>query len=316
MFCRYCGTANPDDSRFCRICGKEFEGTTSILTPDSSTPFLPLPGIPASGIQPVAENVPTVQGTPQSNNIPSVQGTPSSPGGHSGAASGSPLSSPAPRESFQTPHASAPSVPTQTPHASAPSVPTHVTHPFPKEHSPGQYPSHLHSRAEHHSDTRPLSESQSQAASQQSMLTQQALYTGVKVAGHVSRRAFLIALGGAAAVTVGVGTVVYVKNAISTPEKTISTFLEAVKRRDGQTAYEQLSSRLQSQINEQQYISSINLVGGFIGSYNISNIQENNTTATASVSFTAIIITANYSVELVKENGVWKIDGGTLINFH
>jgi hypothetical protein len=142
------------------------------------------------------------------------------------------------------------------------------------------------------------------------------LSAGVKVAGHISRRAFLIALSGVAAVTVGVGTVVFVNNAISTPEKTISNFLEAVKRRDGQTAYEQLSSRLQSQINEQQYISNTNLVGGFIGSYNISNIQENDSTATASVSFTALIITANYSVELVKENGVWKIDGGTLINYY
>jgi hypothetical protein len=254
-----------------------------------------------------------VQGMPEINNIPSVQGAPSSLGGLSSAA---------------------PSVPSQTPHGSAPSVPSHLTHPLPKENPSGHYPPHQHSHphtepyqhphnehhphphTEHHTDTQPLSKSQSNSNSLKSAVSQQALSTGVSVAGHISRRAFLIAIGGAAAVTVGVGTVVYVKNAISTPEKTISNFLEAVKRRDGQTAYEQLSSRLQSQINEQQYISNINLVGGFIGSYNISNVQESDSNATASVSFTALIVTANYTVELVKENGVWKIDGGTLINYY
>jgi hypothetical protein len=150
----------------------------------------------------------------------------------------------------------------------------------------------------------------------QSSASQQMVSTGAKVAGHISRRAFLIALGSVATVAVGAGAYVYVNNAISTPEKTISNFLDAIKRRDGQTAFEQLSSRLQSQENEQQYISNINLVGGFIGSYNISNVQQNDTTATATVSITAFIITANYSVALVKENGVWKIDGGTLLNYH
>ena len=134
--------------------------------------------------------------------------------------------------------------------------------------------------------------------------------------GQLSRRALLIALGGAATVAVGVGAVVYVNNATSTPEKTISNYLDAIKRRDGKAAYEQLSFRLQSQSNEQQFISGVNLVGGFIGSYTISNVQVNGSTATATVSVTAVIVTINYSVMLVKENDVWKLNGGTLINIH
>ena len=321
MFCRYCGTANPSDSRFCRICGKQLDGTTITLLPDSSTPVLPLPGIPMSGVQSAAENVPLVQGVPQTSDVPSVPGTPSSPGGHSSAASSTPLSSPAPQESLHTPH------------TSAPSAPSHITYPHPESHPHGYRPSHPppephaehphlppepHPHAEHHplQHTRPLTESHSRSTPLRSAASQQALSTGVRVAGQISRRALFIALGGAVAVTVGVGTVVYVNNAISTPEKTITTFLEAVKRRDGQTAFEQLSSRLQNQLNEQQYISNINLVGGFIGSYTISDVQESGSTAAASVSFTALILTANYSVELVNENGVWKIDGGTLINYY
>ena len=46
--------------------------------------------------------------------------------------------------------------------------------------------------------------------------------------GQLSRRALLIALGGAATVAVGVGAVVYVNNATSTPEKTISNYLDAI----------------------------------------------------------------------------------------
>src|SRR5258706_11545369 len=290
MFCRYCGTANPSDSRFCGICGKRLDETTTILAPDSVIPIQPIPGLPMGGVQSIADNVPIVQETPQISNVPIVQGTPSPFGGHSTAASSAPLSSPAPQEALHTPYTSAPSLPPHTPSSSQieysgvthplPESPMHAYHPLSPHAHPHphveQHPHtehHSHPRIEHHLHTQPITESQSRSTSLQSTASQQALSTGVTVAGRMSRRALLIALGGAAAVTVGVGTVVYVNNAISTPEKTITTFLEAVKGRDGQTAYDQLSSRLQSQVDRQQYISNINLVGGFIGSYTISNVQ-------------------------------------------
>ncbi len=101
----------------------------------------------------------------------------------------------------------------------------------------------------------------------------------------------------------------------STPEKTISAYIDAIKRRDAPTAYDQLSSRLKSQTNEQQFTSAVDLVGIFIGDYSINNVQVNGSTATAIVTFTAVFfVKVTYTVALVKENDVWKLDGGTLVN--
>lgn len=317
MFCRYCGTSNPTDSRFCRICGKQLDGTTDTLTPDAIAPVLPLIKLTVSDIQPAAGNAPMVQGTPQISGVPSVQGTPSSPGGPTNATPPTHLSSSASQEALRAPNASEQSSPSHNSLASQAGS-SHVTHTHSESHPPEHHP-HMpphHEPPLHHWHTQSSLELQSHSTSLPSTASQQTLSTGVRVAGHISRRALLIALAsGAAVATVGAGVVIY-NNAVSTPEKTISNYLDAIKRRDGQTAYEQLSSRFQSQTNEQQFISNVNLAGGFIGSYTISAVQVNGSSAIASVSVTALIVTVNYSVHLVQENGVWKLDGGTLISIH
>lgn len=329
MFCIYCGGNNPSDARFCHICGRQMDKTTVALTPDIM-PVPPLPGIPMHGIESAPGNVPLVQGTPQISNVPSVPGAPPSaanpiqPGGFPAANTSNPglAAHAAPSSQIDQPHA-AHSLKEADLHAGhPPHLPKHhaPTHPHPGYHPPthphpGHHP-HMdpHTHPEYDPQARPLRETPSRPNSLQSGAASQALSGGVKVAGHISRRALLIALGGAAAVATVGASIVYVNNAISTPQKTISNYLEALKRRDGKAAYEQLSSRFQRQVNEQQYISAANFAGGFIGSYTISNVQENDSTATAMVSVTALILTANYTVQLMKENGVWKIDGGTLIN--
>lgn len=142
--------------------------------------------------------------------------------------------------------------------------------------------------------------------------------TGAKTAGNLSRRAlFLLLAGGTAAAATAGGAIVIHNLITSTPEKTISAFMDALKNRDGQGAYNQLSTHLQSLNNEQQYINTIRTWGGVVSSYSISNVQVNGNNATADVSVTALFfLTANYTVTLVNENGTWKIDGGNLLNIY
>ena len=42
MFCRYCGTQNPDDSLFCKKCGKNLEDGTKEPSPPAKEPAAPL----------------------------------------------------------------------------------------------------------------------------------------------------------------------------------------------------------------------------------------------------------------------------------
>lgn len=115
------------------------------------------------------------------------------------------------------------------------------------------------------------------------------------------------------------GTLVYkaVSQSQSTPEKTLSTYLDAIKSGDAQTAYNQLSSRMQSQVNEQQLASLLSTSGGELSgiTYSISNVQVTGSTATATVSLSVLGISETASVQFVMENGTWKIDGGTILNF-
>ena len=122
--------------------------------------------------------------------------------------------------------------------------------------------------------------------------------------------------GGTAAVVVG-GTLVYVSQSQSSPEKTFQTYIDAMKNGDAQTAYNQLSSHLQSQVSEQQLASVVSNSGGYLNgaNYTTSNVQVTGSTATAMVSVSVAGLTETASVQFVMENGAWKIDGGTIINF-
>lgn len=107
-YCRFCGSALPDNARFCGRCGRAFGVATEGVTDLSSSPELdsrapgalrhdqptsewqteenpvvlfdlPLLGALSRDVQAPMGNVPMVQGTPQAGGEPMVQGSPSLP---------------------------------------------------------------------------------------------------------------------------------------------------------------------------------------------------------------------------------------------
>ena len=339
MFCIQCGSYNPDHAQFCGVCG--YRGRED----RDSSGMIPGPSMPIGGAQP--GSVPMAQATPQIGQVPYVQGTPSpsAPGSvplaqHINIPPGS--SSPlAPSEAMRFPqtdphpypqhpghpaHFTGPIQGHPGHHLPQPSHPAHFTGPIQGHpvHHPS-HPGHFQQSGPQHYSHSPQYPQHLQQGGQQAYapsdhlrppMSRKIASTGVKTAGRLSRRAlFLLVAGGTVAVAAGGAAVVYLTT--STPEKTISAFLDALKNRDGQSAYNQLSTHLQSTTDEQNYISTIRAWGGVITSYSISNVQENGNNATADVSVTAaFFVTFTYTVTLVKENGTWKIDGGNLLSIY
>src|SRR5437763_3375079 len=308
MFCIQCGSYNPDHAQFCGVCG--YRGRED----RDSSGMIPGPSMPIGGAQP--GSVPMAQATPQIGQVPYVQGTPSpsAPGSvplaqHINIPPGS--SSPlVPSEAMRFPQTDSHSYPQH------PGYPAHFTGPIQGHpvHHPS-HPGHFQQSGPQHYSHSPQYPQHLQQGGQQAYapsdhlrppMSRKIASTGVKTAGRLSRRAlFLLVAGGTVAVAAGGAAVVYLTT--STPEKTISAFLDALKNRDGQGAYNQLSTHLQSTTDEQKYISTIRAWGGVITSYSISNVQENGYNATRDVSVTAaFFVTFTYTVTLVKENGTWK----------
>ena len=240
------------------------------------------------------------------------------PGHPTGPIQGHPIHHP-PQPGYPTgpihghpPHPSHPLQPTG-PFEGHPSHPGHFQHtgPFAPPHSPNaQYSQPLQQVGQRTYDP---------SGHLKPSMSRKVASTGAKTAGNLSRRAlFWLIAGGTVAVATTGGAAVVIHNLVtSTPEKTISAFMDALKNRDGQGAYDQLSTHLQSTTNEQQYINTIRTWGGAVSSYSINNVQVNGNNATADVSVTALFfLTATYSVTLVNENGTWKIDGGTLLSIY
>lgn len=119
-------------------------------------------------------------------------------------------------------------------------------------------------------------------------------------------------------VAVGVGGYVYLNR--STPTRTLQTFCNALKASppDYQTAYNQFSARHNGRQSEQAFASSLQLslnnplLGG-LKDCTVSNVQENGSTATGTVtfSFNRVSQTLVFNFNLVNESNGWKIDSGT-----
>jgi len=111
-----------------------------------------------------------------------------------------------------------------------------------------------------------------------------------------------------------VGAYLYVNR--STPNKTLTAYCNAIKNGDAQGAYNQLSTRAKSktsvaQISQALQIINSPLLGG-IKDCTVSNVQENGSTATATVTITPNKGKAlNAPAKLLDENGTWKIDNTT-----
>jgi hypothetical protein len=158
-YCRFCGSALPDNARFCGSCGRAFGVATEGVTDLSSSPELdllapdalrhdqptsgwqteenpvvlfdiPLLGALSRDVQAPMGNVPMVQGTPQAGGVPMVQGSPSLP------------NTPPGQGLYQGAASSAPS----SPYQGAGSLPVHPLRPpiprEPRPAHPAQPPSH------------------------------------------------------------------------------------------------------------------------------------------------------------------------------
>jgi pSer/pThr/pTyr-binding forkhead associated (FHA) protein len=101
-------------------------------------------------------------------------------------------------------------------------------------------------------------------------------------------------------------------NSISTPEKTLTAFCNAVKSGNYQTAYNQLSVHSRSQETEAQFASSLQQTASKQGGFKnctVSGVKSKQTTATGTHTYTfANGKTASYLDSLVTEKSAWKID--------
>ena len=97
---------------------------------------------------------------------------------------------------------------------------------------------------------------------------------------------------------------------LSTPEKTLTTFCDDLKKGDYHDAYQQLTASAQSSKSESDFTKSIEQVGG-IKDCTYSNVNETGSTATAVVVLTvnlSSIAPITYDSQLADEDGTWKIN--------
>ncbi len=111
----------------------------------------------------------------------------------------------------------------------------------------------------------------------------------------------------------GIGAYVYANR--STPEKTLQAYCTALQNNDAQGVYNTLSSESQARTDLNKISTGLQalklLFGGFTNC-TYSNVQQNGSTATATVTLTPIRGKVFGSpVHLVYENGQWKMDTTT-----
>ena len=366
--CTYCRASNPYDAMFCWYCGRQLPREENIV---DFIPFIPSPPLPG-GVQPPVGNVPTVQGTPQTSDVPMVQGAPStlnappmgqissqraaSSSTQIGAKGAASSSAPASAENAALAPGQAglqgvaPSVGQAVASSGQPAA-SSASQTAGKQTTPAQSPSPAQPSLSGASSGQavapsgqPAASSGHQAAASSaprtfiSRLTAQRMASGgIKVAGHISRRAFMLGLaGGAVAVAAGTGTILYLNRPTSggstsggptsggstsegptsggpSPVQTVTTYNAAVNNKDAQTAWNQLSTHYQSQFgNENSFGRSV--VQSSAVTYTLNLEREDSSTATVLETETSSPCPgAQDAILLVIENGVWKIDGRMVV---
>ena len=98
----------------------------------------------------------------------------------------------------------------------------------------------------------------------------------------------------------------------STPEKTLTTYCNALKSGDYQTAYDQFSQANQSQESEAQFASAFTSTHITVTSCSISNTSDDGTIGLGTMSYTTNVnATGINDYRLIQEGGVWKISTQT-----
>ena len=106
-------------------------------------------------------------------------------------------------------------------------------------------------------------------------------------------------------VIIAVGAYVYLNR--STPDKTITTYYSALVHNDFQTAYGQFSTAAQRSTSEQQFVNFWQARGG-VKAWTLVSTQEQGSTANSTVTVTlGNGQTSLATINLVDENGTWKI---------
>lgn len=125
----------------------------------------------------------------------------------------------------------------------------------------------------------------------------------------------LYVIGAGVALLLIIGGIVVASQSASTPTKTLTNFCNDYKAGNFASAYNELSNNQQSQETQSQFVTAqqaaVNQVGG-VTSCTVSNVNENDPSATGTVVFTlgdGQTVTQNY--KLVDQNGTWKIDNAT-----
>jgi hypothetical protein len=132
-------------------------------------------------------------------------------------------------------------------------------------------------------------------------------YAGAAAApkGLKTNRNLLIGLGAAGIVVLAILIILFAVVLPSTPSKTLDAFCNALKARDYQSAYNQLSTRVQQGGSEASFASAFSS----IASCTHDTPGESGNNATGSITFFGSAgQQATTAVTLVKENGTWKID--------
>jgi hypothetical protein len=116
----------------------------------------------------------------------------------------------------------------------------------------------------------------------------------------------------------GLGTIVTInllsfQNSLHNPQTTVDDFYGALQSNRYQTAYDQLSSSYKNRLSASSFQAAFEL-SGTIKNYQVSNVQTQNSQASAVVKVALVKpdggtpVDETKQVELVDEDGDWKID--------
>lgn len=98
----------------------------------------------------------------------------------------------------------------------------------------------------------------------------------------------------------------------STPEKTLTTYCNALKSADYQAAYNQFSQANQSQESEAQFASAFTSTHISVVSCAVSNTSDDGTTGFGTMSYTTNVNASGVNdYRLIQESGTWKISTQT-----
>src|SRR5262249_13935110 len=100
-------------------------------------------------------------------------------------------------------------------------------------------------------------------------------------------------------------------NVFNNPSKTLAAYCDGFETGNAQEMYDQLDSSAQQKTSVSQLQQALGVLkaAGATNNCTYSNVQQNGSTATATMTF-ALGIAGNQSgpVHLIKENGAWKLE--------